>query len=38
MIYVGNADTDVQGALAVGAIPVFVDRDRTRTTTARRRR
>jgi FMN phosphatase YigB (HAD superfamily) len=29
MIYVGNADTDVHGALAVGAIPVFVDRDRT---------
>jgi putative hydrolase of the HAD superfamily len=27
--YVGNADTDVRGALAVGAIPIFLDRDRT---------
>jgi putative hydrolase of the HAD superfamily len=29
IIYVGNAATDVQGALAVGATPVFVDRDQT---------
>lgn len=26
IVYVGNADSDVRGALAVGAIPVFVDR------------
>jgi putative hydrolase of the HAD superfamily len=26
IVYVGNADTDVRGALAVGALPVLIDR------------
>jgi len=26
MVYAGNADTDVRGALAVGAVPVLIDR------------